>query len=81
MINNGEKAERNAFGHQGVGGFDLIDKAKAQLEAVCPGVISCADIVALAARDAVALVLSYCAIFVIFGDFFFSFFLQIIRVS
>eukprot|EP01018_Ginkgo_biloba_P039200 Gb_33207 [translate_table: standard] len=55
ILVTGPSAEKNALTNLGLRGFDVIEDAKTQVEAACPGVVSCADILALATRDAVVL--------------------------
>ncbi|KAB1222388.1 Peroxidase 53 [Morella rubra] len=41
-------------------GFDVVDNIKTALENSCPGVVSCADLLALAAEASVSLVSLFC---------------------
>ncbi|KAL3505795.1 hypothetical protein ACH5RR_031177 [Cinchona calisaya] len=53
--NTTNPAEKAAFPNLTLGGFDVIDDIKEEVEKECQGIVSCADILALAARDAVSI--------------------------
>ncbi|KAM1085468.1 hypothetical protein PS2_010970 [Malus domestica] len=49
--------EKNALPNiHSLKGFRIVDRIKNQLESECPGIVSCADLLTIAARDAVILV-------------------------
>ncbi|KAK1645318.1 hypothetical protein QYE76_063123 [Lolium multiflorum] len=52
VLLEGSDTERQGFPNLSLRGFNIIDDAKEALEKECPGVVSCADIVTFAARDA-----------------------------
>ncbi|KAJ1293488.1 hypothetical protein BS78_01G071900 [Paspalum vaginatum] len=53
----GQQAEKDASDNRSLAfeGFDTVQSAKAAVEAACPDTVSCADVLALATRDAIAL--------------------------
>ncbi|KAL3653419.1 hypothetical protein CASFOL_003100 [Castilleja foliolosa] len=65
------KSEKNALPNKNsIRGFEVIDKIKTKLEKQCPGVVSCADILALAAMISVKILVpdqKWCGWIVMFG--------------
>ncbi|XP_004295653.1 PREDICTED: putative Peroxidase 48 [Fragaria vesca subsp. vesca] len=53
--NQNHAIEKQAIPNRSLKGFDKIDEIKERLENECPGVVSCADVLALATRDAIVL--------------------------
>ncbi|PIN14932.1 Peroxidase [Handroanthus impetiginosus] len=49
----GNQTERDSVPNRTLRGFDFIDRVKNLLENECPGIVSCADIIALVSRDAI----------------------------
>lgn len=56
ILLEGENTEQKARVNHGLGGLKLVNAIKDAIEKVCPGVVSCTDIIVLGARDAISLV-------------------------
>ncbi|KAL5700170.1 peroxidase [Ranunculus cassubicifolius] len=55
LLDSKPNSERTASQNRGLGGFAFLDKVKTVLEQKCPQVVSCADLLTLATRDALHL--------------------------
>ncbi|MQM04532.1 hypothetical protein Taro_037332 [Colocasia esculenta] len=56
ILLDGNSSEKTAGPNQSVRGYGFIDQVKTVLESLCPGVVSCADIIVAATRDVIAMV-------------------------
>uniref|UniRef100_M8CDS8 Peroxidase n=1 Tax=Aegilops tauschii TaxID=37682 RepID=M8CDS8_AEGTA len=52
---DGNVAEKDAKPNKSLRGFGSVERVKAKLEAACPGIVSCADVLTLMSRDAVVM--------------------------
>lgn len=60
LLDGGEDSEKSALPNvNSLRGFDVIDTIKSSVENACNGTVSCADILTIAARDSVSLVIIY----------------------
>ncbi|XP_074579390.1 peroxidase 18-like [Curcuma longa] len=55
VLIQGKGTERSDPANKSLGAFFVVESAKRLLEVVCPGTVSCADVLVLAARDSVEL--------------------------
>lgn len=56
MLIQGNGTESTDPANLSLAGFEVVESAKRLIEVMCPGTVSCADILVLAARDAVEFV-------------------------
>ncbi|XP_047956292.1 lignin-forming anionic peroxidase-like [Salvia hispanica] len=52
LLENGSGERAASLNANSIRGFEVVEAAKQAVEAICPGVVSCADVLAMAARDA-----------------------------